>query len=219
MTPQTKTRITDALKRAHAAKYPQVPEKYFPQFKVSENGANELTKAVISFLKAEGHQAERISTTGRYVEDKKQYTDVLGNTRTIGSGRWIKGSGTVGSADISSTIQGVAVKWEVKYGKDRQSDEQKAYQANVEQAGGYYIIVRDLDGFLTQYDNIMEQLTAAMIDRMILTLWRCPVGVYPLTPRQLQIVKAGWRALHDFDKEHEYTLSEAGDKVRKEVRG
>lgn len=218
MTPQTRKRITDALRAAHAAKYPLVPEKYFPAFKVQGNSANALTQAVINFLKAEGHQAERISSSGRYIEDKKQYTDVLGNTRIIGSGKWIKGNTTAGTADISATVQGVAVKIEIKHGKDRQSDVQKVYQANIEQAGGYYIIVRDLDNFLIQYDKIMEEITLNTIDKMIMTMYRMKPGTYPLTERQAKIVRAGWRALHEFDDKHHYTLSEAGDKVRKEVR-
>ena len=86
-------------------------------------------------------------------------TDVLGNQKKIGSGKYIKGSGTKGSADISSTIPiningkkiGVSVKWEVKIGKDIQSDFQKEYQKNIEKAGGYYFIVKSFDDFMDKY--------------------------------------------------------------------
>ncbi len=218
MTPQTKQRITETMRRAHAAKYPLVPEKYFPQFKFSENSANDLTKTVIAFLKSEGHQAERISSMGRYVEDKKQFTDVIGQRIIVGSGKWIKGNTTAGTADISATIYGKSIKIEIKHGKDRQSEVQKVYQANIEQAGGRYIIVRDLDTFLTQYDNIMEEITLEQIDQMLISMKRMPEGEYKLTPRQYEVVCKGWKELREFDDKHEYTIFSNNTKIRKEKR-
>jgi hypothetical protein len=47
-------------------KYPLSPYYSTPDFKVSTS--NGLTKAVIHFLKLKGHQAESISTTGRYID-------------------------------------------------------------------------------------------------------------------------------------------------------
>ena len=36
---------------------------------------------------------------------------------------------------------------EIKYGKDRQSDDQIRYQEMIEKAGGIYIIVKNFDDF------------------------------------------------------------------------
>lgn len=100
--------------------------------------ANGLTKMICDWIKYNGGQAERISTTGRYIVAQK---------------KWIKGSGTKGSADISATIQGKSVKIEVKIGKDRQSDDQKRYQEMIERAGGIYYIAKDFDSFYEWYNN------------------------------------------------------------------
>lgn len=218
MTPQSKQRITDAIRSAECAKYPNVKATYLGDVKCSEINANALTQTVIAFLKAEGHQAERISSMGRYIEDKKQFTDVIGQRRTVGSGKWIKGNTTAGTADISATIHGKSIKIEVKHGKDRQSEVQKVYQANIEQAGGRYIIVRDLDTFLTQYDKIMEEITLEQIDQMLISMKRMPEGEYKLTPRQYEIVCKGWKELREFDDKHEYTIFNNNTQIRKEKR-
>jgi hypothetical protein len=68
-------------------------------------------------------------------------------------GKWTPGQSTKGTADISATIRGRSVKIEIKYGKDRQSDAQKEYQAAIERAGGVYIIVRDFDSFVEWYES------------------------------------------------------------------
>jgi hypothetical protein len=134
-------------------KYPSFPKDYIPAPKYNEKGANALTKCVIDFLIFNGWQAERISSTGRYVDNTKVVTDVIGRQRTIGSGKWIKGSSTKGTADISATIKGKSIKIEIKYGKDRQSQEQMRYQLAIEKAGGVYLIVRDFDSFVEWYDK------------------------------------------------------------------
>ena len=99
--------------------------------------ANGLTKMIVDWINYNGGQAERISTTGRYIVAQK---------------KWIKGSGTKGSADISATIKGRSVKIEVKIGKDRQSVYQKAYQKSIEKAGGIYYIAKDFDSFYEWYN-------------------------------------------------------------------
>lgn len=130
---------------------------YVPKTVYTDKTANGLTKCIVHWLNLNGWQAERISTTGRYIDDSKIVTDVLGNRKKIGSGKYIKGSGTNGSADISATIKGRSIKIEVKIGKDRQSDAQKKYQEMIEKAGGVYFIATDFDEFLMFYKGIIEQ--------------------------------------------------------------
>lgn len=81
-----------------------------------------------------GYQAERIESTGRMLGKK-----------------WVKSTSTNGTADISATIAGKSVKIEIKIGKDRQSEAQKKYQADVERAGGIYIIVKNFTEFAEWY--------------------------------------------------------------------
>lgn len=140
-------------------KYPSMPPAYIPITKFTDKTANGLTKCVIAWINLHGGQAERINTTGRMIDKTKVVSDALGQKRMIGSVEWQKGTGTKGSADISSTIRmningrmiGVSVKWEVKIGKDRMSEHQKKYQLEIEGADGYYFVVKSFDDFMEKY--------------------------------------------------------------------
>ncbi len=139
------------------ADHPTMPyaESFFnSKFKYNDKTANGLTQLVIRYIKFIGGQAERISTTGRPIDGTKVFQDAIGRTRMIGSVTWIPGSGRKGSADISATIAGRSVKIEVKIGRDRQSDNQKEYQAEIEQAGGIYLIATSFE----QITNLIEQI-------------------------------------------------------------
>ena len=138
-----------------AIKYPNMPIDYIPLYKYTDKTANGLTRCIIDYLEFNGCQAERISTTGRMVDNTKTFTNVIGITKQIGSKKWIKGSGTKGSADISATINGKSVKIEVKIGKDRQSEHQKKYQESIEKSGGIYLIAKSFEDFIKQC-NIRE---------------------------------------------------------------
>ena len=141
-------RMADADARR---RYPTVP--YLAPRRYRDDSANGLTKCIIHFLRLKGHQAERISSTGRPIDRRRTFTDVLGRTRSVGRMEWIPGTGTRGTADISATIAGRSVKVEVKVGKDRQSIHQKDYQKEVESAGGLYIIARSFAGFVDWYNE------------------------------------------------------------------
>lgn len=134
-------------------RYPDIPEGYLPRPKFTDKTANGLTRTIIKFLQLSGHQAERISCTGRLVDNRKVYTDCLGHYRQIGSLKRIKSSMQPGTADISSIIFGRSVKIEVKTGRDRQRPEQAEYQRQVEAAGGIYFIASTFDQFYTWYNE------------------------------------------------------------------
>lgn len=121
--------------------------------KWKDKKANDLTKCVKAYIQMVGGQAERISTTGRPIDQRRTYTDVLGGTRQIGSMKWIPGTVTKGSADVSATFRGASIKIEVKVGKDHQSDAQKKYQRDVEAAGGVYYIARDFQSFFDWFNE------------------------------------------------------------------
>jgi hypothetical protein len=138
--------------------YPNVPKYALSTPKYEDKTANGLTKCIIEFLQLSNHQAERINTMGRPIDNRKQVTDVIGRTKTIGSMTWGKSTATKGSADISATIQGRSVKIEVKIGADRQSEDQKVYQANIEKSGGQYWIAKNFDDFIKKYDDFLDSL-------------------------------------------------------------
>lgn len=157
-----KSKHLDKLRELYIAenkrKYPSIPDHCRAVPKFSDKTANGLEKAIVAFLKLSGHQAERIKNMGRMLDNTKAYTDTMGVSRTIGSRQYIKGTGTNGTSDVSSTIQleiggkkfGLSVKWEIKM-KDKQSDAQKKYQVEIEESGGIYHIVRSFDEFYDKY--------------------------------------------------------------------
>lgn len=148
--------LQDLIWQLECIKYPRMPKEYIPKRKYTDATANGLTKCIIHFVKANGYQAERISNTGRYIDNSKVVTDSMGFQKRIGSGKYIKGTGTNGTADVSLTIKGKSIKAEIKIGKDRQSEAQKKYQADIERAGGIYIIVKDFDDFINFYKKFIE---------------------------------------------------------------
>ena len=134
-------------------RYPEIPERLLPNKPIKATKANDLTKAIIKFIQLSGGQAERISVTGRRVDLRRTFTDVLGNQRQIGSVRWIKSSMQKGSADISATIAGQSVKIEIKVGRDRIRPEQESYKQQVEKAGGIYLLIHTFDEFYQWYTS------------------------------------------------------------------
>jgi hypothetical protein len=151
--------ILKQLKQAEQrAKYHNVPDHGLKPIKYEDKTANGLTKCILDFLNISGHFAERINTMGRMVDSRKQVTDVIGRTKTIGTAKYIPTTGTKGSADISATINGKSVKIEVKIGKDRQSQDQIYYQKRTEQAGGIYLIAKDFQGFYDWYLDFIKTI-------------------------------------------------------------
>lgn len=148
--PQAVKDLEELADIANAKAHPQFA-KYAPKTKYRDDSATGLTRFIIDWIKLHGGQAERINTMGVPIDRRRQVTDVLGHTRTVGSIEWRKGGGTVGLADISATIRSKAVKIEVKIGRDRQSPAQKEYQRQVEQAGGLYFIAKDFTSFVAWY--------------------------------------------------------------------
>lgn len=134
-------------------KCPSFPIEYLPKPKYNDRTANGLTKCIIDYIRLCGGQAERINSTGRTIDQRKSYTDVLGRARTIGSIKWIYGTSTNGTADISATIKGKSVKIEVKIGKDKQSEVQKKYQKELEQAGGIYFLAKNFEEFYIWHEK------------------------------------------------------------------
>lgn len=134
--PQSIKDLETSIFDAKVKKYKNIPIELLVKPSYTDKTANGLTKCICDFIRINAGQAERISTTGRPIDRRQTYTDVVGFTRQIGSVEWIPGTTTPGSADISATIKGHSVKIEVKIGRDSQSAAQKVYQLNIERAGG-----------------------------------------------------------------------------------
>ena len=134
------------------ARHPTIDPRFLAPTKYRDDNANSLTRCVIDFLNFSGHLAERINSTGRFIDRTQVFTDIAGRNRSIGSGQSTPTPGTKGTADTSATINGRSVKIEIKM-KDKQSEVQREYQRRIEAAGGVYLIVRSFAEFMTWYNT------------------------------------------------------------------
>lgn len=155
------TRLRELALQDSWEKHPSLPEYARCVRNYTDRTSNGLTICILDLLRFTGNQAERISNTGRYIDDSKVVTDTIGFKRRIGSGTWIPGSGQNGTADISATIKnksgiGVSVKIEIKIGRDTMSPAQIKYRDQVVKAGGQYWLVSNMDDFMSYYNRLIS---------------------------------------------------------------
>jgi hypothetical protein len=123
-------------------------------FKVG-NTAAQHEKAIVKFLQLHGHMGAKVSTQGTFREGES-YETAAGHTLRAKSFFQPTG-GRLGAADISASIYGVAVHFELKYSKgDRQSPQQKKFEDEVIASGGHYLIVKNVEDFYRRYLLLME---------------------------------------------------------------
>lgn len=137
------------------------PNRYWPTSlempKISK--ATHLERAIKEFTEMLGHQCSKITTSGTFIAGTKTVgvNSVHGNTQSGGGGRYIPGGSTKGVADLVLTVYGLKLDCEVKYSKgDKQRGTQVKYQAAVEKAGGFYMIVRNFEDFYDQFMAFLE---------------------------------------------------------------
>ena len=103
--------------------------------------ANGLTLAIENYLLWSGYRCTRINVHGRVINGKH----IFSSTRK-------------GSADLSSTIKGRSVMWEIKIGNDKPSPHQLKEQALERAAGGEYFFVKTIHEFFELYDGFLLTL-------------------------------------------------------------
>lgn len=112
--------------------------------------ANGLTQAIVKFLMWSGYRATRINSAGRIIKAPQRQASGV----SLMTAKYIPGATRRGAADVSSTIRGRSVMWEVKVGKDRPSEYQLHEQELERKAGGEYFFVHSFEEFLTYYDSL-----------------------------------------------------------------
>ena len=123
------------------------------------SGAPSLEKTIANYMKYVGHQCSKITTSGRYVAGKKTIgtSSSFGTTQSANTGHYIPGGSTKGVADLIATVYGLKWDIEVKFSKgDKQRDTQIEYQKTVENAGGFYSIVKTFQDFIEKYEEFIE---------------------------------------------------------------
>jgi len=144
-------------------KYPSFPDAYRPKPKYSDTTEKGLKKCIVDFCTFTGHHAEPINNRGFVVDERQVVENVIGQLKTIGSKKWIKSTQEKGTADMQARFKradlpfAIPVAIEIKMPGDRQSQDQKRYQAKVESAGGLYWIVTSFDDFYVKYLQLMEK--------------------------------------------------------------
>ena len=134
-----KKRYQEAHEMDFKTNYPLTYQSgnYFAPTMADCNKSNGLTQNIVKFLLWNGHRATRISSAGRMIGKK-----------------YIPGTTRKGTADISATIKGKSVMFEIKIGSDKPSPEQLREQMLEQKAGGQYHFIKSFEQFLTIYDSI-----------------------------------------------------------------
>lgn len=114
--------------------------------------SNGLQSFITRFIMFSGYRATRINVEGR-LEDKLERQPESGTVLRIK--KWKTSATRKGTADVSSTISGRAVMWEVKIGRDKPSENQLREQAREVKAGGHYYFIKTPEEFLERYDQLL----------------------------------------------------------------
>lgn len=117
--------------------------------KKKQSPTNALTDAVRKYCELKGCSTARINVMGIYDEQKGKY-------RTSGATRGVEDIDVTLPVYIQGIKIGVKVAVEIKYGKDKQSEDQKKREEKLMEAGAHYIIAKTFDQFKEDFDSIIE---------------------------------------------------------------
>jgi len=151
-----KQRYAEAHRKFQDREYPASTKDFgwispiYPDVRTS----NGLTRMILYFLKWEGWRATRITSSGRIIKTPQQQASGV----SLMTNKYIPSTTRKGAADVSSTIAGRSVMWEVKIGRDRPSEWQLQEQELERKAGGEYFFIHDADEFFTLYDAFILSL-------------------------------------------------------------
>lgn len=128
--------------------------------------SNGLRRAIINFMVWSGHHLEATNNMGRPIAKSYEKFNILsGRLEKISNGiDWQKGSGIRGSSDAKGHLRhpkhtfAIPLYIEIKYNKDKQSDEQIKYEAKINSTGGIYLIAKTMEQFFISYDNLLLSL-------------------------------------------------------------
>ena len=101
----------------------------------------DIQKTIIGYLKLKKIFHYKNNTVGIYNQKTGQYIP----------------SPSKGAPDIIAIKDGKYIGIEVKAPKAKQSEHQRTFQDNLEEAGGIYILAYELEDVMVFFDNIVEQ--------------------------------------------------------------
>lgn len=123
-------------------RHPSVPDYARFVSKYSDKTANSLTKAILDTINyTQKCFAYRVNVSGIPIHDNSAITK-------------FRPAPTKGISDIIACIKGQYCSFEIKVGRDIQSEAQKTFQQKVESSEGKYYVIRNYDEFLKIFNAI-----------------------------------------------------------------
>ena len=123
-------------------KHPSFPDYARVVPKYSDKTANSLTKAILDTINyTQKCFAFRVNVSGIPIHDNNAITK-------------FRPAPTKGISDIIACIRGKYYSFEIKVGRDIQSEVQKTFQQKVESSEGRYYIIRSYDEFFKIFNAI-----------------------------------------------------------------
>lgn len=102
-----------------------------------DDTANGLAGCIEAWAKVHGAFFQRQNSQGQYDSRLK---------------KWRKSGTTKGIADVQVTYRGWTYNLEIKVGRDRQSEVQKAVEKQIKAAGGHYAVIHCFNDFLQEIE-------------------------------------------------------------------
>lgn len=119
-------------------RHPSTDPRYIARRIMRDDTAGGLTQCIVKYVRLQGAFASRLNNTGVYR-----------------GGRYTRSTSRRGLPDILITGRnGRSIFVEVKAGRDRMSQWQKAVRNDQQQAGGLYYLARNFTDFKTWFDGI-----------------------------------------------------------------
>ena len=116
--------------------------------------SNGLTNYIVNAINWQGGNATRVSSAGRLVDaTEKQKSGTILTVK-----KYIPSTTRKGTADVTATIRGRSVKFEIKIGADKASADQLKEQAREISAGGYYFFVKTPEDFWLCYEKVIQDI-------------------------------------------------------------
>ncbi len=142
------------------------PDKYKPKPKTGKLTDSSLSLAIKKYVELNGGMCDIIKTSGTFRKGKEEVIakGMFSVTLQKSKSFYSKSNATKGASDNSIVMisnSGILICWkcENKIGKDKQSEDQKDYEAKVnslkpKQGIIIYSIVSDFQSFLNQYNKL-----------------------------------------------------------------
>jgi hypothetical protein len=119
--------------------------------------AAQLERLIVDYINLSGFEAHKTEVKGTFAPTAGPKRIDPKTGKVTNQGTFIPSGAKKGQADVTSTIYGQRVEWEVKFSKsDRQSVDQKKYEQQIKLAGGFYFIVRTPEDFLQKWTELMD---------------------------------------------------------------